>query len=111
MEIMDRDTRIGGPRLNEEIAGDTLCLVAGRPYAARMSGEMTIEVLDGACWATLEGDGDDYALGGGERGALRGEGLLVIEALTPFAHLRIGGPEGRMHQRAPMMAGSSASRP
>jgi hypothetical protein len=96
MEIMDHGTRTESPRLNETMAGDTLCLVEGRPYAAELSGPIAIEVLDGACWATLEGEGRDHAMAGGERCELRGEGMLVIEALTPFTHLRIVGPGTRI---------------
>jgi len=93
MEITHRER---APRIRvaeAEPNNDTILLIAGNTHRLMLMGQATLAMLDGACWATIEGDPADYTLGAGESHVLRGHGMVVIESLTPCAHLKVIGAD------------------
>ncbi len=89
MEITHREIapRIRGSET--EPTNDTILLIAGGTHRLMLAGTATLAILDGACWATIEGDPTDYTVTAGEYCVLRGNGLVVIESLTPCTHLKV----------------------
>jgi hypothetical protein len=61
---------------------------AGAPQHLR-GGNVKVTEMDGAAWITREGDGHDYVIEQGQEISLSGGGMIVIEALTPLATVRI----------------------
>ncbi len=94
MEITHRET---APRIRVAETGpnndDTILLIAGRTHRLMLTGKATLAMLDGACWATIEGDPTDYIVRAGEYCVLRGHGMVVIESLTPCVHLKVMGAD------------------
>ena len=83
--MMMRTAATEGTR--DGIAG-LICVNEGVPLHFEGS-VVNVIAVDGSAWITREGDGNDYVVGPGDELRLVGEGLVVIEALTPLACVRV----------------------
>src|SRR5678815_2097027 len=87
-----RDRRIGADMKQQATVFRTLDLPGGTLVPIPSARGERVRVLSGRVWVTEEGDLNDEFLASGEEVALGGQGLAVIEALTP-ARVQLVAPQ------------------